>query len=157
MPSIERRGGKFRARLMRNGVRKSRTFRTEAEANAWVEREQGIAPGVPALKMALRDHKIVRHVPPRLLDAIDKVNHSHDEILAAKFSLCGGCGIYFLIRDHEIRYVGQCSNLINRLDRHRRNGKKFDSFSFIPCSPEHLDELESAYISLLMPRENFKL
>jgi integrase len=40
MPTFERRGGRWRARIMRGGVRESATFRTKQEAAAWaLERE----------------------------------------------------------------------------------------------------------------------
>lgn len=68
-----------------------------------------------------------------------------------------GCGVYFLIRASSITYVGKTTSLLQRLHKHHRSGRKFDSFSFIACSPEHLDELESIYIALLLPQENSML
>jgi len=58
-------------------------------------------------------------------------------------------GVYFLIANKTIVYVGQSVNVHARLSSH--GNKKFDSFAVIPCPEEHLDVLESLYIHVLNP------
>lgn len=79
--------------------------------------------------------------------------------------------IYFLIKNKEIVYVGQTTNLFNRLGHHQQKHintttkvmhsqiKKsrtidFDSFSYIECDKNDLDRLEGFYIFALLPKLN---
>ena len=64
------------------------------------------------------------------------------------------CGIYFLICQSRVVYVGQSVNVFSRIGAHSNSGKEFDRFAFIPCKSEHLDFLESLYIHLLRPALN---
>ena len=58
-------------------------------------------------------------------------------------------GVYFLISNKTIVYVGQSVNVYARLSGH--GDKNFDSFTVIPCPKEHLDVLESLYIHVMNP------
>lgn len=62
-------------------------------------------------------------------------------------------GIYFLIRDGRIIYVGQSRNLASRLATHAQS-RVFDRWHAIPCEVERLNEVESAYIRLFLPDDN---
>lgn len=62
-------------------------------------------------------------------------------------------GIYFLIRDRRIVYVGQSVNAIGRVAEHAKT-KRFDSWAFIPCRLRDLNSLEAAYIAALLPPLN---
>jgi hypothetical protein len=88
------------------------------------------------------------------LTAIENANYSIDEILLCAIPATSNSGVYFLIWRGEIRYVGQSINVFHRLDQHKRSGRRFDSYSFIPCEIEDLKELERTYRDLLMPEEN---
>lgn len=61
-------------------------------------------------------------------------------------------GIYFLVRDDAVVYVGQSLNLYVRIACHA--AKNFDRVAFILCSPDQLDVMESLYIHLLEPELN---
>jgi hypothetical protein len=63
------------------------------------------------------------------------------------------CGIYFLLLDNQIVYVGQTKNLHSRLTQHDRT-KEFDAYHFEPCRKEYLDRREAAYIEAMRPRLN---
>ena len=63
------------------------------------------------------------------------------------------CGVYFLIDNNRIIYVGQSVNIEARMASHARN-KNFNRFAFVACEPELLDALESLYIHFLMPELN---
>lgn len=63
-------------------------------------------------------------------------------------------GIYFLISDGEIVYIGQTRNLASRLGNHV-NSKDFSGYYILPVDdPKSLDDLERAYITEFKPRLN---
>lgn len=62
-------------------------------------------------------------------------------------------GVYFLIKDGVVVYVGQSVNIISRVAYHV-SYKEFDRFAFVRCSKEGLDVLESLYIHFLQPELN---
>jgi|OM-RGC.v1.015793613 predicted DNA-binding transcriptional regulator AlpA len=65
-------------------------------------------------------------------------------------------GVYFLIKDDEVVYVGQSRKLLSRLGSHvRDNLGKFDSYCYIKCDEGKLDALESLYIHLIRPKMNY--
>lgn len=59
------------------------------------------------------------------------------------------CGVYFLIKDSEIVYIGQSINIAARITSHK--DKKFDSVSYVTCKRSELDILESLYIIAYNP------
>lgn len=61
-------------------------------------------------------------------------------------------GIYFLIQNKKVMYVGQSVSVLRRIGNHF--DKKFDSFAFVPCDKKVLDKLETLYIHLLRPPLN---
>lgn len=65
------------------------------------------------------------------------------------------CGVYFLIKDDEIIYIGQSINIAHRIASHR--DKDFDSMAFIGCLKTDLDVLESLYILAYRPKLNGSL
>lgn len=65
------------------------------------------------------------------------------------------CGVYFLILNNEIVYVGQSINIISRIMAHNADANKtFDSVSYIKCEKEKLDAIESYYINKFLPLQN---
>lgn len=63
-------------------------------------------------------------------------------------------GIYFLVSDGSIVYVGQSRNVHVRVMEHYRSGRSFDSYTYIPCDGASLDVLEAAYIDKFSPEQN---
>jgi hypothetical protein len=69
-------------------------------------------------------------------------------------------GVYFLLKDQEIVYVGQSVHIPSRLDYHLRDNDSitrsefFDSYHYIECEPEHLDMLEAFFIRKFNPLFN---
>ena len=68
-------------------------------------------------------------------------------------------GVYFLIKDDEIVYVGQSTNIFARVTSHSRT-KEFDSFTY-ELKPKatsfELDQLETKYIGKFTPKYNKQL
>jgi len=75
-------------------------------------------------------------------------------IVAASLNLADLSGIYFLIRNGEIIYIGQSTCVFRRVYDHLWAKKIFDSFSYIHCEEKMLDKLESLYIHYYQPTEN---
>lgn len=81
-------------------------------------------------------------------------------------------GVYALVRDGAVVYVGQGKKMIARVEAHRSNwGRKsvpawmpvslrgvlFDQVYVLPCRVEDLDRIEAAMIDLYKPKFNIKL
>lgn len=67
-----------------------------------------------------------------------------------------GIGIYFLLDDGEVVYVGKTTNVYGRIVQHLVD-KKFDRYYFHPCKPYEVDELEVKYILAYEPKYNNNL
>ena len=55
-------------------------------------------------------------------------------------------GVYFLIRNKEIVYVGQSISIYSRVASHHAD-KEFTHFSYVECPSSHLRSLEALYIA----------
>jgi hypothetical protein len=62
-------------------------------------------------------------------------------------------GIYFLVSDGEVIYVGQSVNVSSRVNEHART-KDFEAAFFLPWPGDDLDRVESALIRALKPSLN---
>jgi hypothetical protein len=89
-----------------------------------------------------------------VLDACRQLPHSKIDVLEAAIPTAKASGVYFLIRDREVVYVGQSRDVLHRVARHRRDGKAFDAFSYIECDLKDMDRLEVLYIKAFVPPEN---
>jgi len=64
-------------------------------------------------------------------------------------------GIYFLCKGGKIQYIGQATNVANRVKAHVSEGvKDFDSVFFITCPVGNLNALESSLIKYFKPEAN---
>lgn len=81
-------------------------------------------------------------------------------------------GVYALVRDGVVVYVGQSKRMLTRVSAHKSNwGKKsvpawlppscrgilFDEVHVLPCRIEDLDIIEARMINLYKPRYNIKI
>lgn len=67
-------------------------------------------------------------------------------------------GVYFLLSDGEVVYVGQSVDCNARLSAHFREGTKaFDSSYILRSDPRDLIELEALYIQKFRPKFNLDL
>ena len=76
------------------------------------------------------------------------------EILDIAQPVAKMCGIYFLIRDDQVIYIGKSNDVYSRVSEHRARGREFTKFSVVPCDPAHLSDIEAAYIKLFKPVGN---
>lgn len=151
--------GSWRAQVKKRGAGKSYTAKSREEVELWAKNAE---------KMIETRHKVVRVVdsndppetilvtalPHRVLHALQNVPHAYHEVLEARVPSANNCGVYFLIENREIMYVGKSLDLFNRLSQHMRSGKRFDSYAFLACQPTHLDYYEALYINAFVPPWN---
>ena len=80
---------------------------------------------------------------------------SIENVLENAISYDQTCGIYFLVKDSEILYVGQSVCVFTRIRTHENGGRiKFNRIAWVECNKEHLDILESLYIHMFKPSMN---
>ena len=83
----------------------------------------------------------------RLLSAVD--------IAEVAKGIDAMCGVYFLLSDQKIVYVGQSINVHYRIADHFAKGIiPFDRFHIVPCDSRDVDHLEALYIDALRPKYN---
>jgi hypothetical protein len=151
--------GGFRAEIERKGVRKSRVFSTREAAEAWVEEIKSIDVQDLPRDLAFKERDLAAtflatKIPPRVLEANHVIPYKHDDILASAVPTRMASGVYFLIDGREVIYVGQSMDVLSRIATHRKQGKRFDRFTYIECEPEKMNELEAQYIAAFAPRLN---
>lgn len=140
----------------------SRVADSEEEARLWAQHLEETVKArrgrYLAREMLVRDGAdLVTMVPRIVLDASRQIPHKQLDILEAAIPTSCASGVYFLLREREVVYVGQSVDVLHRIARHRREGKAFDSFAYIECPVDDLDRLEALYIKAFVPRENLAL
>lgn len=81
------------------------------------------------------------------------VNINELDVLTDAIASPKCAGIYFLIKESKIVYIGQSINLLSRLGSHTKR-IDFDKYTFVKCAKEHLNDVESALISRFNPEHN---
>lgn len=157
MASIMNRGSTWRAQVFVKGKRTSKTFSTESDARAWASGLEAKLKKRSDLETLISVGAGLPGFPRRIIEAMRDIPLGREEIIQGAISSSVVCGIYFLIRDEEIVYVGQSTNTLRRVARHVDDGRKFDYFTIVPCKREDLDRMEHTYITALYPDENMTL
>lgn len=65
-------------------------------------------------------------------------------------------GVYFLIRNEILQYIGKTSEWSQRHQAHRRNGRRFDEAFFLTVPPDLAEIVEETYLNLAYPPENLR-
>jgi len=81
---------------------------------------------------------------------------SYEDVLLRAKKHTALCGVYFLIKDREIIYVGQSVNIASRIQTHSAT-KTFDCYSYALCNREELNALETKYIMFFKPKLNYTM
>jgi len=64
-------------------------------------------------------------------------------------------GVYFLLQDDEVVYIGKSNDALRRLSQHRaENQKTFNRVFMVRCQLVELDRLEALYIDKYRPKYN---
>ena len=149
--------GTWRVQIMVAGVRAGGTFSTKEEADKWASAKTTSLLRKETLRSVKASDMLVNNVPKKLVQALQDAPYTKAEIMAAALPANRTSGVYFLMLDDEVVYVGQSVDVLGRISRHKRDGKEFDSFSYILCEEGDLNRLEALYITVLMPWLNFTL
>lgn len=159
MAYIREYRGKWRAEVQKAGRRESKVVDTEEEAKLWAAFAES-AIDATSKRFRTRDRLVengpdlVTMVPKLVLQACREIPHPQIDILEAAIPTRMASGVYFLLRGEDVVYVGQSVDVLGRISRHRREGKRFDAYSYMECSPDAMDRLERLYIKAFVPEEN---
>lgn len=92
----------------------------------------------------------------KLKQTVDDDLFDHEQILVMAGIKRRLCGVYFLIKDMEVIYVGQSINIHSRIEEHERT-KVFDTFTYIECPRSDLNVIEAKYINKFKPSLNYDI
>lgn len=151
--------GKWRAEVQKHGHRLTKSCDTKEDAQAWADAAEASLDAKkkrfsPREQFVSLGADLVTMVPRGVLEAAREAPHSLIEIFEAAVPTTHASGVYFLIRGGEVVYVGQSIDVLNRIARHRREGRQFDAYAYMECLREDLDRLERVYIRALVPEGN---
>lgn len=145
MASIQKHRNGWRAQIKIDGVRESACFDHKCDAEAWA---LGRETELKALKRTIISAKNIAKTKNRFLTWSS--TYSQQEIISASAPVSNVSGVYFLIQNEIIVYVGQSTNVGRRIADHMST-KAFDRFAVIECEQEELSKLESHYIKEFRP------
>lgn len=121
-------------------------------------RKRHLEDRIPLLEAELKTltfKKVNAHLLQTLNDELGFELLSEKEIVERSKGNLPSSGIYFLVKDSEVVYVGQSTSVLSRIGTHVLDpNKDFNSFSFLSAPKESLDLLETIYIKVLNPRLN---
>lgn len=148
MATIDQRGDKWRVQIRKMKVKCCRTFPSLELAQQWAlakETELWAAanppePGVETL--------LARAIGDDL---------TAEQILVSAHPVKIVPGVYFLISEGKIVYVGQSNNVLRRVATHTSDTictGKFDSYAYISCDVSSLNTVEQHYIRKFNPPLN---
>jgi hypothetical protein len=70
-------------------------------------------------------------------------------------SMDSRCGVYFLLLDEEIVYIGQSIDIYARISAHKKDCQKnFNKTAWVPIPSVNLNDVESALIAAFRPSQN---
>ena len=98
---------------------------------------------------SLKRHELLNKTS---LSLTNKAMLTEKDIVKAASPWETATGVYFLIDEDKVVYVGQSTNVYSRITTHY--DKKFNRFAYIPCDSKSLDGLESLYIHVFRPLFN---
>lgn len=84
----------------------------------------------------------------RLLSVADIQHHAQPAVLE---------GVYFLLNQGEVVYVGRSDHIFDRIATHVVLGRiEFDSYHWVPATGLYQARLEQVYIGQLSPKYNIR-
>lgn len=63
-------------------------------------------------------------------------------------------GIYFIIKNRKIIYIGKTSHYVERIMQHKNQAMDWDKIKFIEYPEDRLDEMERVWINYFKPALN---
>jgi hypothetical protein len=95
---------------------------------------------------------VLRSFAVRALGGVPELSEA--QIVGAATPWANPCGVYFLICNGRVMYIGQAVNVASRLAQHHKEKQPFDAVAVLECDRKDLDTLESLYIHRLQPEWN---
>lgn len=141
MATYRKRGDRWHVGVRMRGISKCKSFDTKAAGQVWAANLE-----IEIRKKYELDQLRPYKIPAGLISERDIVSSS---VPAEAMS-----GVYFLIQDSRVVYVGKSVDMYTRVSEHKSKGREFTHFSVIQCPPEGLNELESKYILAFNPIGN---
>lgn len=145
MASIQQTSNGWRAQLKIAGVRESACFEQKFEAETWAHRREA---ELKSLKRAVASARRISATKHKFLDAGEL--YSEQQIVETSTPIPDTSGVYFLIKDEAVVYVGKSTNVHRRIQDHLKQ-KCFDRINVIECPEAHLLRLEAHYIRSFQP------
>lgn len=99
----------------------------------------------------LKEHEILHELSKEL----DSQLPSYERIIKESANYKLSFGVYFLVKESEIVYIGQSVNIASRIATHYSEGRiEFDRYCYVPCDRSNLNAIESLYIHMFKPVMN---
>jgi hypothetical protein len=138
-------------------TRQANIAKRKAEDAVYKQQAQELKHGIAHLQGELNRLREEVQREARFGEAVRQLTSGvllrESEIIEHAVPVNTACGIYFLIYEQRVVYVGQSVNVFSRIFTHTQT-KKFDSYVYMPCERDMLDKLESLYIHFLSPPLN---
>lgn len=144
-----------RAEISRKAVAtRRRNIETKRLANMEGRQEvDAIASEISKLKGELERLRFTHAISTSYGEMLGLRLAQKEEIVGSSVKWEGHPGVYFLIKDGEIVYIGQSINVFSRIGSHG-SIKEFDSYSYVSVEKDKLDIVESLYIHIYNPAQN---
>ena len=134
---------------------KENKLRMEKEAKEASLREaHDLKNGIADLRRQLSELQNEVELVEKIKTLTGSIVLSEKQIVSGASKVGELSGVYFLIKDDKVIYVGQSVNVFSRVSSHEV--KDFTHVSWVPCEIGGLDALESLYIHTLRPDLNSK-
>lgn len=137
-------------------TRKANKERINAIREEAAKKVYGLEKQIEELEIRLSNLQTMEALNTASCTLTGKALLPEEDIVRASLPWQQASGVYFLIANNEVVYVGQSVNVYSRISEHV-SGKCFDRYAYVPCAVELLDKLESLYIHCLRPRLNGNL
>lgn len=93
--------------------------------------------------------------PPAEQHAVTEMLLSESSVAERATPVIEACGIYFLLHEGRVVYVGQSISCHRRIAQHESEGGKiFDAYYVLTCDATELDRREALYIAKFRPAYN---
>jgi len=113
------------------------------------------------LNIPLAEEKIISMIADLQLkkESLKNFEKTIEEIISpvqhVNRNLVAGSGIYFLMKDYKVVYIGKSKNLFSRIGNHiSDDSKQFDDIKMVPCSEADMNWLEATFIDIIRPNLN---
>lgn len=132
MPNYLKTKTGWRTQIYVDGIRESKTFGTKHDAKEWAQDR------VRELKYPDKEKKSKSSIS------------TSSQIVEAALPLHLSTGIFFLIKDAKIVYIGQSMQLQKVIEQYFNNNK-FDHINVIACPSQNLDKYQAHFVEMYQP------